>query len=354
MSCRDGLEDLMLAVARGAPREGGADAHLASCASCRSSLALFRAAGALPPIDDEDRAMAARLVARTLAPRAVAALPAAVDSGDEDDAAMAARLVARAMAPSRGARVSIPRWAAVAAAIVLTAGAASAALWTGKRLLGARRAIPAAPPAATHSAGHGHGVAARVPVETIAAPPAVAVDVPAIAPIAPPPASSSRPSSTSARPSAHWVSAGPPASVEPPPIVTAPPASIDTPESLLRAANDARRARRFDEASRGYEALQARFPTSREAIVSHLSLGNVALERGAFEAALAAFDAYLAAGAAELGEEALLGKARALAGLGRAADERAAWRALEAQYPMSEYRWRARTRLRELEGEGAR
>ena len=129
-----------------------------------------------------------------------------------------------------------------------------------------------------------------------------------------------------------------------PPAVAASPASTETPDGLLRAANDARRARRLDDAIRGYEDLQARFPASREALVSRLSLGNLALSRGAFATALAAFDAYFASGATDLDEEALIGKARALAGLGRADEEREAWRALETRHPSSEYRWRARQR----------
>lgn len=125
------------------------------------------------------------------------------------------------------------------------------------------------------------------------------------------------------------------------------------PEQLLRDANEARRARRTDDAVRAYRALQSAFPSSKEAVLSHLSLGNLELERGAFVAALAQFDAYLSSGGAELGEEALLGKAGALAALGRADEERAAWQTLQARYPRSEYLWRARQRLEALDRGGA-
>jgi hypothetical protein len=348
MSCTEGLEDVMLAAARGAPRQGDGpdvDAHLAACASCRMSMALFRAEGPLPPIDDDDRAVASRLVARTLAPRAVPSLPPTVvlsDGGadEEDDAAMAARLVSRAMAPPREsagrARRPIPRWAAVAAAIVLTAGAASAALWTGKRFLESRHEAPSAP-AESHGHARGHGTSASGPIEPSAAP--TVVGVPAVAPVQ---------SAVVPVPSVPGRTPPRRASAAPPALPAAAHASADTPDSLLRAANDARRARRLDEASRGYAALQARFPTSREAIVSHLSRGNLALGGGELALALAEFEAYLATGATDLEEEALLGKARALAGLGRAADERDAWSALVSRHPSSPYLWRARQRLRQL------
>jgi TolA-binding protein len=125
-----------------------------------------------------------------------------------------------------------------------------------------------------------------------------------------------------------------------------------TPETLLGEANAARGARRLDEAARLYRGLQARFPSSREAVLSRLSLGNVLLAQGAFADALEQFRAYTRApnDAASLGEEALLGEARALAALGRFDDERAVWRALQARFPKSDYAWRARQRLRELDG----
>jgi hypothetical protein len=344
MRCPEGLEDLMLAAARGASRgDDGPDVdeHLATCASCRMSVALFRAAGPLPPIDDDDRALASRLVARTLAPRAVPSLPTTdLGSDDEDDAAMVARLVARALGPSRGAvrRAGRPtsRWAAVAAAIALTAGAASAALWTGKHFLESRREAPAASPTEGHAPARGHGASASGRVESIAAPT-----------LAEAPAAPVQPAAAPALPALKRMSKRR-ASAEAPASPAEAPASADTPDSLLRAANAARRARRLDEASRGYEALQARFPTSREAIVSHLSRGNLALGAGELSLALSEFEAYLATGATDLEEEALLGKAQALAGLGRAADERDAWSALVSRHPRSPYLWRARQRLRQL------
>ena len=306
--CPDEVDDLLLYARRGTLARDDArelDAHLGTCVTCRLSLALGRAAGPLPALGAEDDAMAARLVGRALAPRAVAA-PA-----------------------SRVPRARVPRWATVAAVLALAAGVASAAVWTSRRLAASASEAPrsSAPRSSLHLA------------RRVFAPPPVSADAPSES--APPPVS------PMAVADARRVVALP-RPAEPPraPATTAVPA--ETAAVLFGAANDARRARRLDDAARIYDVLQTRFPTSREAILSHLSLGTLALGRGDFASALAQFDAYLDAGAADLGEEALLGKARALAGLGRAAEEREVWRVLEARYPTSEYRWRARQRLGEL------
>ena len=98
--------------------------------------------------------------------------------------------------------------------------------------------------------------------------------------------------------------------------------------------------------------MQAHFPGSPEATLSFLSLGDlllsqgaIALSQGALAQALAQFDAYLASGDTMMAEEALVGRARTLARLGRTEEERAAWRALLSRFPQSDYRWRAQQRL---------
>jgi outer membrane protein assembly factor BamD (BamD/ComL family) len=131
------------------------------------------------------------------------------------------------------------------------------------------------------------------------------------------------------------------------PVAAAEPAA-PTASELFRVANDARHARRDDEAIRLYRDLQSAYPTSPEARLSFLSVGDLNLARGASHEALAAFNAYLATDAPELWEEATLGKAQALARLHRSEDERTVWQALLARNPSSEYRWRARQRLDEL------
>jgi outer membrane protein assembly factor BamD (BamD/ComL family) len=107
--------------------------------------------------------------------------------------------------------------------------------------------------------------------------------------------------------------------------------------------------RRFAEATRLYRALQASFPASEEARLAWLSLADLYLSRGRALEALTEFDGYLASGDAVLEEEALVGRARALARLGARAKERATWKELLAKHPRSAYAWRARQRLQELD-----
>lgn len=280
------------------------EAHLATCALCRMSVGLGRAVGPLSGPDDEEQAMARRLVDRQLGAAVEARLP---------------RVVAL---PVRATRWR-GRTLALAASLLLLASAASAAYWTvhvkAARRAAAERAAWTPPPAAparrtTTGTTTGEPAPERLP------PPAPVIEE---------------------KPSA----AAPPVRA---PVRATRTAALD-PEALLRDANEARRARRLDEAARGYRALQARFPSSREAVLSHLSLGNLLLSQGAFADALAQFQSYLRSDGAELAEEALLGQARALAALGRADDERTVWRTLESRFPKSEYSWRARQRLRALD-----
>ena len=293
-------EDALVRARRGALTDDEArvlEVHLAACATCRMSAALGRTVGPLPAPDDEDEALARRLVARQL-----------------DDVPPAAR--GRVVALPARARRWRPRTLARAASLLLVASAASAAYWTAHVKAARRAAVERAawtPPPARRSAP------AATAIERAPAPVPVIDDEPVAAP------------SPAVRAPAR-----------------APRTAAQGPEALLRDANEARRARRTDEAARGYRALQARFPASREAVLSHLSLGNLLLSQGAAAEGLVHFDAYLHSDG-ELAEEALLGKARALAALGRPGDERAVWRTLQERFPRSEYAWRARQRLRELD-----
>jgi hypothetical protein len=339
-------DDLLVELRRGTLSRGrprALDAHLLICAECRMSAALGRAVGPLPSVDAADEAMAARLVARTLAPRA---LPAGNAPPAPRPGVRAAASSARSR-PSAGA-ARIPRWAAVAAGLALLAGAASAAVWRGRRLL-------AQPPRGpVSSSERGPTVRAPdVPVIVLLPPSRLAPPGPALGPappvLTPPGPALGPPSSVVASGEPKAASSASPARPPRRPAradLGAPSADAAT---VFRDANEARRGHRLDEARRGYELLQARFPESPEATLSHLSLGNLELARGAFASALVEFDAYVAEGASDLAEEALVGKARALAGLGRAAEERETWHALEARYPSSEYRFRARDRLRALD-----
>jgi TolA-binding protein len=226
------------------------------------------------------------------------------------------------------------------------ASVASAAYWTVRVHTRAARQA---------TADRAQTVAAKMTPRHSSSAPSVAPSGVAPEPAPPPPAPPAPVLALADSPSA-------PAPVPSVPIsVRAPAAASLDPEALLSGANEARRARHADEAIRDYRALQARFPTSREAVLSHLSLGNLYLAQGAFADAVAQFQAYIhgreaaqSSAAARgdgtaLAEEALLGEARALAALGRADDERAVWRTLETRFPRSEYLWRARQRLHELD-----
>jgi TolA-binding protein len=117
-----------------------------------------------------------------------------------------------------------------------------------------------------------------------------------------------------------------------------------TAEELLARANDARRARRYDEAERTYRTLQRMYGSSREAAVSRVTLGRLLLSsRGDAAGALEQFDHYLRAQpAGVLAEEARVGRAMSLEHLGRTEDARAAWRDLLASHPDSLHADRAR------------
>jgi TolA-binding protein len=165
----------------------------------------------------------------------------------------------------------------------------------------------------------------------------------------------------------------PPASITPPapPAEAAAPEPVPAPTSAEPAAkpaaleiasaaeafsraNQARRDGQSKDAVRLYRALQERFPSSSEALVSRVALGRLLLDRlGDSRGALVQFTSYLASpGGGALREEALVGRALALGKLGQRADERNAWQALLQAAPRSAYAERARARLAELGGSG--
>lgn len=123
----------------------------------------------------------------------------------------------------------------------------------------------------------------------------------------------------------------------------------ETPRALFQRANEARRLGEGARAASLYRKLIARFPTSPEAALSQVRLGGMLLEQGDGRSALAHFDRYLAEqpGGA-LSPEALYGRGRALASLGRSAEESRAWTRLLADFPKSPYAGHARRRLERL------
>jgi TolA-binding protein len=127
------------------------------------------------------------------------------------------------------------------------------------------------------------------------------------------------------------------------------PAPEATPASLFREAGAARRAGDLARARALYVELEGRFPGSNEARVSRVSLGKLFLSAGNAREADAAFGAYLRSSAADLREEALVGRADALMALGRSAEERSARQELLRSYPASVYANRARERIVEID-----
>ncbi|MBI5491074.1 MAG: hypothetical protein HY905_27330 [Deltaproteobacteria bacterium] len=126
--------------------------------------------------------------------------------------------------------------------------------------------------------------------------------------------------------------------------------AVVTASEALLGATEARRAGEFAEAAALYVALQERFPGSREELLSRVTLGRLLLDRlGEPERALEQFAAYLGkAPNGTLAEDALVGRAIALGRLGRAEEERKAWKDLLARFPATAQSERARARLVEL------
>ena len=125
---------------------------------------------------------------------------------------------------------------------------------------------------------------------------------------------------------------------------------LATAAMLLRQAGDALRRGERDPAALLYRKLQAQYPASAEAALSHVSLGRILAERGQPRAAVREFDRYLSGtGGGVLIPEALYGRARALTALGDRAEEVRTWQRLLRDFPGSAYGEPARRRLAELE-----
>jgi TolA-binding protein len=273
------------------------DAHLGQCASCRAALAVARHFDAIPDTQPDDDRLIARVAGRA--------------------------------AKGRGARSS-RRWlqAAAAAMIALGSGAATAT-WLTLRRHGPDGGHQTE--AARVAKGGGHHAAPPSAAEATGAPQAPATE-------------GAGESSFSARtaPRAEARGRGPLAMELPPPPRDA--ASLFAEANAVRRSGDLRRAIDL------YRALRRQFPESSQARLASLSLGDLLRGLGDAAGALAAYDSYLAhASAGALTEEALFGRARCLARLGRPAEERQTWEELVHRYPRSAYRPAAERRLQELE-----
>jgi len=122
------------------------------------------------------------------------------------------------------------------------------------------------------------------------------------------------------------------------------------PGALLQQAQVARAEGRNGEAVQLYRRLQRLHPESPEARTSLVSLGELELSKLSRPAvALRAFQRYLDSGDQSLAREALYGKIRALAALGRRPEERHAIEAYLRLYPSGLQSDALRRRLQTLD-----
>lgn len=127
-------------------------------------------------------------------------------------------------------------------------------------------------------------------------------------------------------------------------VADPPPALLDG-DALLEQAALARKDGRIDEAIALYRELGRRLPGTREDGVGCVALARLLQPRDAKQA-LAVFDRCLADHPrGDLVEPALVGRAEALAKLGRTDDERAAWTELLRRFPSTLHAERAKARL---------
>jgi tetratricopeptide (TPR) repeat protein len=281
------------------------DAHLAACASCRMSRNIQAdfAADSAVEVDDAER---------------IARMSAAARRWSQRRARPPARW------PRRASRIKM-RTLMLSMGALLIAGTASATMWWW-------RVTPqlSEPPAETRTPVTSPRprvfprARARAPEPMIAEP--VAIEEPALTPAA----------EAYRRPRPHTRSV----------MVRTPP---ETPASLLRLASEARARGDADAASSLYRRLQREFGDTREAALSSVPWGGILLRQGQAERALEQFDRYLKSQPrGNLLPEALYGRGRALAALGRTADEKQTWRRLLSETPGSAYDSHARRRLDEL------
>jgi len=331
-------------------------AHLAQCSSCRFEIAV-RAdlTGDAPAVEERPQLGFA--------------------SGGHLDHFAGARRARSSLGTSISVRARFRRrWPLplLAAALVLCAGGAMAAVFTGvaggrwlRWLLEprqaessgglasaspapkARRVIaeahPALAPAIEPVASSGPADAPVAPQASAAATPLPAAVPSRAAFVEPRRAEISSPALGDARSAAVGVFAAAPDPSRPTEAATGAEAA-----ALFADANRARRDGNAERAVSLYRALQSRYPSSPESELSRALLAQLLLDRGSPEAALAGFDRYLAEGTPVLAAEALVGRARALEQLGQSAQAAAAWQEVQSRFPGSVHARLAATRLAAL------
>jgi tetratricopeptide (TPR) repeat protein len=122
------------------------------------------------------------------------------------------------------------------------------------------------------------------------------------------------------------------------------PAGPSAAELLFEQATRQRRAGHVDAAVATYRTLIAEYGASPEARRCQALLGRLLLDTARMAPALDAFDTYLGSRDVALREDALAGRARALAALGRESQAHRAYAELLREYPRTSYAAWARTR----------
>ena len=322
------------------PREwADLSAHLARCPACALERAARRAAASVRTPSDLDHAIAARVVGRILA-------------GQDRELG----------SPKRRRAWGGRRLAYAALVLLLVSGTAMAGVALvvqirqreAARLESEGRQSPSARLAPKSNRTAHVPAEAAEPEEVESAAPLAEPAPAAIEPTSPPieirparptvPVRSETGGGRSVAVSRHRSSpGGSPARAERPPGDAA---------TLLGQADEAESAGRVADASRLYSELRRWFPGAREEIVARALHGQLLLDRlGSPVRALAQFEGYLLAEpAGTLAEEARLGRARALERLGRASEERSAWREFLRAHPRSLHAAGARARLAALDG----
>ena len=274
--------------------------HLAACADCRVAWRVM--------LDFEQSAAPA--------------------PGDERLLERAAKL---ALAGTRGRRVPALRVAAAAAVVLLIAGAASGAilLRVGRPDVSVEHSDPPRPARA-----RARRSTASSAIQSVVTPDAEVSPAAVTAPVPPAPAAAEIPrpaaagSKTIKRGAGHLAAAGHTAAAQ---------TAEDAPALFARALAEREQGQTFA-ALATFRSLQSRFPQSPQAVLSLVSLADLALDIGDAALALAACEQYLAAApSGTLVPEALVGRARALSSLGRAAEADAVWREIARRFPSSPY-----------------
>jgi TolA-binding protein len=285
------------------------DAHLRQCPACRMER---RARSDFQRVADRAPADVRALIARALAPGLV-------------------RTATRRTVSPR-LRFALGAAALLVGVSGLAAAASGGSLW---RFV-SRGPIASGAPAVSTGASARSGAARS---SEVASPPGGIVEAPSAVPdtdAAPP----------DVRPSRE-VREALPAKVSPPRAAPVAEAVAEDAARLFDEANAARRRGAHRDAEVGYRRLMAEHPGSSEAREALVVLGRMLLDDGEARSALPCFVDYARRGGA-LTAEAMLGRALALAQLGRAEEERSAWSALVDAYPDSVHAERARTRLAAL------